>query len=57
MIFLNKLEKEITKRKNISIYPSTEEFLKKLSEKYKLSHSRIIDLAIQKFLDDEKDVI
>ena len=51
------MSKELTKRKNISIYPSTEEVLKKLSEKYNLSDSRIIDLAIHKLFNEKKEVI
>jgi hypothetical protein len=52
-----KMSKELTKRKNISIYPSTEEVLKKLSEKYNLSDSRIIDLAIHKLFNEKKEVL
>lgn len=50
------MDKELTKKKNITIYPSTEEILKKLAKKYKLSDSRVIDLAIRNF-EDKKDVI
>jgi hypothetical protein len=49
-------KKELTKRKTFTMYPSTEEILKKLSEKYNLSDSRIIDLAIHKLFNEKKEV-
>ena len=52
-----KMSKELTKKKNITIYPSTEEILKKLSEKYKLSDSRVIDIAIHKLFNEKKEVL
>lgn len=49
------MKKELTKRKTFTIYPKTEKLIKELGAKYNLSDSRIIDLAVNKFLEIENN--